>query len=112
MSDGNVIALPAGARERIEEAVEAAFERQIATTIAFSAIPSNRGQEGPCRSMAIAKALTRRRLQDNPGIGIREVSTRVTAFVSAVRARLDTVNYEGRPFWFGHSLCAFRFMVG
>jgi hypothetical protein len=28
----------------------------------------------------IAKALTRRLLQDNPGIGIREVSERVTAF--------------------------------
>ena len=37
----------------------------------------------------IAKALTRRLLRDNPGIGIREVSKRVTAFVSAVRARLE-----------------------
>ena len=51
MSQSTVIALPDGARERIEAAVEAAFERQIATTIAFSAIPSNRGQEGPCQDM-------------------------------------------------------------
>ena len=32
----------------------------------------------------IAKALTRRLLQDNPGIDIREVSERVSAFVTAV----------------------------
>jgi hypothetical protein len=38
---------------------------------------------------SIAKALTRLLLQDNPGIGIEEVSNRVTAFVSAVRARLE-----------------------
>jgi len=31
----------------------------------------------------IAKALTRRLLQDNPGIGIHEVSGRVTAFIKA-----------------------------
>ena len=37
----------------------------------------------------IAKALTRRLLHDNPGIGIREVSGRVTAFIKAVRARLE-----------------------
>jgi hypothetical protein len=37
----------------------------------------------------IAKALTRRLLQDNPGIVIREVSKRVAGFVSAVRARLE-----------------------
>jgi hypothetical protein len=36
----------------------------------------------------IAKALTRRLLQDEPGIGAREVSERVTAFVRAVRERL------------------------
>ena len=51
MPQSNVIALPPGARERIEAAVEAAFERQIATTIAFSAIPSTRSQEGPCQDM-------------------------------------------------------------
>ena len=45
------VPLPAGARERIEQAVEAAFEAQVATTIAFSAIPSTRGQEGPCQDM-------------------------------------------------------------
>ena len=39
MSQSNALALPVGARERIEAAVEAGFERQIATTIAFTAIP-------------------------------------------------------------------------
>ena len=34
----------------------------------------------------IAKALTRRLLQDNPGIGAREVSERIREFVNAVRA--------------------------
>jgi hypothetical protein len=38
---------------------------------------------------AIAKALTKRLLQDNPGIGAREVSERATAFVKAVRDRLE-----------------------
>jgi acetylornithine deacetylase len=51
MPQSNVIALPPGARARIEAAVEGAFERQIATTIAFSAIPSTRSQEGPCQDM-------------------------------------------------------------
>ena len=36
----------------------------------------------------IAKALTRRLLKDEPGIGAREVSERVAAFVNAVRDRL------------------------
>ena len=36
----------------------------------------------------IAKALTRRLLKDEPGIGAREVSERVTAFVRAVQERL------------------------
>ena len=54
MAQSNVIPLPEGARERIEAAVEAAFERQIATTIAFSAIPSTRGAEGPCQDMFAA----------------------------------------------------------
>src|SRR3954465_11748795 len=43
--------LPAGARERVEAAVDAAFEAQMATTIAFSAIPSTRSQEAPCQDM-------------------------------------------------------------
>jgi acetylornithine deacetylase len=51
MPESNVIPLPVGARERIEAAVEAAFERQIATTMAFLAIPSTRGQEGLCQDM-------------------------------------------------------------
>ena len=37
----------------------------------------------------IAKALTSRLLVENPGIGIRDVSDRVTRFVEAVRARLE-----------------------
>jgi hypothetical protein len=36
----------------------------------------------------IARALTRRLQKDNPGIGAREVSDRVTAFVNAVRDHL------------------------
>jgi CRP-like cAMP-binding protein len=43
----------------------------------------------PAMLEGIAKALTRRLLQDNPAIGIREVSERVTAFIKAVRARLE-----------------------
>lgn len=43
--------LPDRARERIEAAVDAAFDAQVATTIAFTAIPSTRGQEGPCQDM-------------------------------------------------------------
>jgi hypothetical protein len=42
----------------------------------------------PAMLEGIANALTKRLLQDNPGIGIREVSERVTSFVNAVRARL------------------------
>lgn len=51
MSHSNSTPPPADARECIEEAVEVAFEKQIVTTIAFSAIPSTRGQEGPCQDM-------------------------------------------------------------
>lgn len=40
MSQSNLTPLPAGARERIDAAVDAAFEKQIATTVAFAAIPS------------------------------------------------------------------------
>jgi hypothetical protein len=43
----------------------------------------------PTMLEGIAKALTRRLLQDDPGIGIRQVSERVTAFIKAVRARLE-----------------------
>jgi hypothetical protein len=37
----------------------------------------------------MAKALTRRLLRDNPGIGIRDVSGRVAAFIQAVRDRFE-----------------------
>ena len=42
----------------------------------------------PAMLESIAKALTRRLLKDEPGIGAREVSEHVTAFVKAVRERL------------------------
>ena len=45
-------------------------------------------EQRPAILEEIAKALTRRLLKENPGIGAREVSERVTAFVNAVRARL------------------------
>jgi hypothetical protein len=37
----------------------------------------------------IAKALTRRLLHDKPGIGIHEVSGRVTAFIKVVHWRIS-----------------------
>jgi hypothetical protein len=37
----------------------------------------------------IARALTKRLLQDTSGIGIRKISGRVTAFIRAVRVRLE-----------------------
>lgn len=43
----------------------------------------------PAMLEQIAKALTSRLLVENAGIGIREVSERVTQFVEAVRARLE-----------------------
>jgi hypothetical protein len=42
----------------------------------------------PAMLEEIAKALTRRLLKDNPGIGAGEISKRVTAFMKAVRSRL------------------------
>jgi len=39
------------AQRRVLEAVDARFEEQIATTIAFSSIPSTRGAEAPCQDM-------------------------------------------------------------
>jgi hypothetical protein len=46
-------------------------------------------EDRPAMLENIAKALTRRLLKDEPGIGAREVSKRVTAFVKAVRTRLE-----------------------
>lgn len=53
MSDGIVSnpILGEAERARIFAAVDAAFERQIATTIDFVRVPSTRGQEGPCQDM-------------------------------------------------------------
>jgi hypothetical protein len=64
---------------------------KIADNIEFAAkelleAPSD---QRPAMLEGIAKALTRRLLQDNPGIGIREVSDRVTTFTKAVRALLE-----------------------
>jgi hypothetical protein len=50
----------------------------------LDALPDQR----PAMLEEIARALTRRLLKDNPGIGAREVSERVTEFVNAVRSRL------------------------
>ena len=47
-------------------------------------------EERPAMLENIAKALTRRLLKDEPGIGAREVSSRVTTFVRAVRSKLGT----------------------
>ena len=38
-------------QRRIFDAIDAAFERQMETTIQFSSIPSTRGAEGPCQDM-------------------------------------------------------------
>lgn len=53
MSDGSeaISSVTDAQRERIFAAIDQAFERQIATTIDFTAIPSTRSQEGPCQDM-------------------------------------------------------------
>ncbi len=56
-----------------------------------------RADQRPAMLEDIARTLTKRLLQDNPGIGIREVSERVTAFVSAVRARLELAVKDAVP---------------
>jgi hypothetical protein len=38
---------------------------------------------------SVAKAVTRRLLQDSPGIGIHEISGRVGAFIKAVHWRIS-----------------------
>jgi hypothetical protein len=45
----------------------------------------------------IAKALAGRLLQENQGIGIRNVFDRVTAFIAAVLSRLQSL-FEREPF--------------
>jgi hypothetical protein len=45
----------------------------------------------------IAKALTRRLLKDEPGIGAREASERVITFVRSVRERLNKGHLGNRP---------------
>ena len=102
MSQSNIIPLPAGARERIEAAVEAAFEAQIATTIAFSAIPSTRSQEAPCQDM-MARLLRERGyevddwiinqddLKDLPGYGPVETDfSRARTVVGTYRPAEET----------------------
>lgn len=102
MPQSNLIPLPAGARERIEAAVEAAFGQQIATTVAFAAIPSNRGQEGPCQDMFAG--LLRERgyevddwlidqnaLKDLPGYGPVETDfSRARSVVGTLRPAQET----------------------
>jgi acetylornithine deacetylase len=43
--------IPSDTQQRILEAVDAGFDRQLATTRDFVAIPSTRGAEGPCQDM-------------------------------------------------------------
>jgi hypothetical protein len=69
----------------------AAAPDKISDNIEFAAqeLIEAPADQRPAMLEGIAKALTRRLLQDKPGIGIRDVSARVTAFVNAVRARLE-----------------------
>jgi hypothetical protein len=65
---------------------------RIAENIDFAAqeLLEAPADERPAMLEQIAKSLTRRLLRDNPGIGIREVSTpRVTQFVNAVRMQIE-----------------------
>ena len=64
---------------------------QIAENIDFAAqeLLEAPYDQRPAMLESIAKALTRRLLQDNPGIGIHEVSGRVTAFIKAVHWRVS-----------------------
>jgi hypothetical protein len=64
---------------------------QIPRNIEFAAkeLLEASSDQRPAMLEGVAKALTRRLLQDHAGIGIREVSERVTAFIKAVRARLE-----------------------
>jgi len=102
VSQSNIIPLPAGARERIEAAVEAAFAAQISTTIAFSAIPSTRSQEAPCQDM-MARLLRERGyevddwiinqddLKDLPGYGPVETDfSRARTVVGTYRPAQET----------------------
>jgi hypothetical protein len=49
-------------------------------------------EERPLMLEGIAKALTRRLLQDHPGTGAREVSARVTRFIEAVRQKAEEID--------------------
>ena len=102
MPQSNIMPLPAGARERIEAAVDAAFEAQMATTIAFSAIPSTRSQEAPCQDM-MARLLRERGyevddwiinqddLKDLPGYGPVETDfSRARTVVGTYRPTEET----------------------
>jgi acetylornithine deacetylase len=102
VSQSNIMPLPPGARERIEAAVDAAFEAQLATTIAFSAIPSTRSQEAPCQDM-MARLLRERGyevddwiinqddLKDLPGYGPVETDfSRARTVVGTYRPAEET----------------------
>jgi hypothetical protein len=71
---------------------------QITENIEFAAQELLEAPDGQRATMLeqMAKSLTRRLLRDNPGIGNRQVSNRVTAFVNAVRRRVgQSTNKEG-----------------
>jgi acetylornithine deacetylase len=94
--------LTAGARGRIEVAVEASFEAQVATTIAFTAIPSTRGQEGPCQDMMAGLlrergyevddwAIDQDELKTLPGYGPVETDfSRARTVVGTYRPKVET----------------------
>jgi hypothetical protein len=54
-----------------------------------------RNDQRPAMLESIAKALTRRLLQDKPGIGIHEVSGRVAGFIKAVQWRVSPHSQAG-----------------
>ena len=56
--------------------------------VAQELLDAPESSDRPAMLENIAKALTRRLVKDEPGIGAREVSERVTAFVTAVQTRL------------------------
>ena len=102
MPDAGPGSLSPETRERILDAVDRGFEGQISTTIALSAIPSTRGQEGPCQDM-VGDLLRRRGyevddwiidqddLKDLPGYGPVETDfSRARTVVGTYRPAEET----------------------
>jgi hypothetical protein len=53
----------------------------------------------PAMLESIAKSLTRWLLRDNPGVGLYEVSSRVSQFVAEVRRRVDEEEQRLQEEW-------------